>query len=66
MYWHCEICDKIMNEKYRNKHLESEFHSFLVNSNMRRNTKPNPTPYKIDDIIRKYLIIQYKKTIKLK
>ena len=66
LYWHCEICDKIMNENFTKNHLESKFHSSLVNSNVKRYIIPNPTPNKIDDIIRKYLIIQYKKMTNFK
>ena len=59
MYWHCEICDKKMNEEFRNKHLESKFHSSLVNSIKKRFILPNPSANKIDEMRRKYLIIQY-------
>ena len=63
MYWHCVICDNIMNEEFRNKRLESRLHSSLVNSFIRRYIIPNPTPNKIDVILKKYLIIQYEKYI---
>ena len=55
MYWHCEICDNIMNVELKNKHLESNFHSSLVNSII-----PNPNSNKIDDIIRIYFLIHNK------
>ena len=55
MYWHCEICDNIMHVELKNKHLESNFHSSLVNSII-----PNPNSNKIDDIIRIYVLIHKK------
>ena len=61
MYWHCEICDNIMNAKLKNKHLESNFHSSPVNSIIRRCIIPNPKSNEIDETIRKYLTFQYKK-----
>ena len=49
----CEICDKVMNEGFRKNHLESKYHSSLVNSVIRRYIIANPSPNKFDDIIRK-------------
>ena len=61
MKFHCEICDKVMNEGFRNNHLESKYHSPLVNSSIRRYFIANPIPNKIDDIIRKYLKVHFEK-----
>ena len=47
MYWHFEICDKTMNEEFRNIHLVSKTHSFLINSIIRRYIKLNPTSDKL-------------------
>ena len=66
MKFHCEICDKVMNEEFRNNHLESKYHISLVNSIIRRYIIANPTPNKIDDIINKYLEIHFEKHEKIK
>ena len=61
MYWHCEICDKIRNEKFRIKHLESKFHSSLVNSILGRYIISKSAHDKIEDTVRKYLRFHYGK-----
>ena len=66
MKFHCEIGDKVMNEEFRNTHLESKYHSSLVNSIIRNYIIANPTPNKIDDIIRKYVIVHLEKYEKFK
>ena len=53
MQWFCEICDNIMIEEIRNKHLESNFHDSLVTSFMRENILSSPLSDKIEDTIRK-------------
>ena len=52
MYWHCEICDKIMIEEFRTNQLQPGIHKRLANSIIRKNIITNPKPSKIDDIIR--------------
>ena len=49
MYWHCEICDNIMIEQLKNKHLEFKFHKLFVNSIIGKNNKSKPLPDKIED-----------------
>ena len=66
MKFHCEICDKVMNEEFRNTHFESKYHSSLVNSITRKYIIANPTPNKIDDILRKYLSVHLEKYEKFK
>ena len=66
MKFYCEICDQVMNGEFRNNHLESKYHSFLVKSSIRRYIIANPTPIKIDDIIRKYFKIHFDNYEKLR
>ena len=61
MYWHCEVCENILIEQLKNKHLESKFHNSFVSSIIRRYFIPSRLPNKIDDIIRKYLRNHYGK-----
>ena len=60
MYWSCDICDKVINEDFRNNHLKSGFHKRLLNSIMRKYVISNPKPNKIDDTIKKYLRLHCK------
>ena len=55
MYWHCEICDKIIIEENGNNHLQSGFHKRSAVLIIRKYNITNLKPNKIDDIIRKYL-----------
>ena len=57
--WHCEICDYIMIEELKNKHLESKFHFSYIHSTIRRYIISNPLLNKIEDTIRKSLRIHY-------
>ena len=36
MYWHCNICEKVIYEKFANNHLRSEYHKRLANSIIRK------------------------------
>ena len=48
-----------MIAELENGHTKSKFHTFFVNSIIRRYTIPSPLPDKIDDTVRKYLISHY-------
>ena len=61
MYWHCDICDKVIYEEFRSNHLQPGFHIRLSNSINRKNVITNPEPNKIDDIIGKHSRLHYKK-----
>ena len=61
MYWHCEIRDNLMNTEIQNRHLESKFHSSLVNSIIMRYIISNLNPRQIEDTIRRYLTNHYEK-----
>ena len=50
-----------MYKEVRNNHLQSRFHKQLAISIIRKYTINNPKPNKINDIIRNYLKILYKK-----
>ena len=58
--WHCDICDKIFYEEFKDNHLKSRFHKRLANSIIRKYIINNPKPDKIDDIIEIYLRLHYK------
>ena len=60
MYWHCEICDKVIYEEFRINHLQSRFHKRLVNSIIKKYIITNPKSNKIDDKNRKHLRLHYK------
>ena len=36
MHWRCDICDKVMYEKFENNHLQSGFHKRLAKSIIRK------------------------------
>ena len=61
MYWHCEIGDKMTIEEFRNNHLQSRFHKRSANSIIRKYINTSPKPNKINDKIRKYVRLHYKK-----
>ena len=46
-----------LHEQFKNKHLNSKFHSSLVDSNITRYVISNPEPDKIDKIIKNYITI---------
>ena len=58
MKFHCEICDKLMDEPFKNKHIISESHKHLVLSNIMRYIRSNPESIQIDKILGKYIINQ--------
>ena len=60
MYWRCDICDKVMYEKFINNHLQSGFHKHLADSIIRNSTITNPKPNKIDDTNGKNLKSHFK------
>ena len=53
MFWHCKLCDYIMTEGLKNKHLNSKFHNTLVNSNVMKYIIPNRNSSKIADRLKK-------------
>ena len=62
MHWSCDICDKDFSEEYKNNHLQSGFHKRLANLIVRKYFVTNPKLNKIDDTIKKFLRIHYRKT----
>ena len=60
MYWHCDICDDVFYEGFRNSHLQSRFHRRLAMSIIGSYFITNPKPNKVDDTIRKLLRSHYK------
>ena len=61
MYWLCDICAKIIYEEFINNHLRSGYHKRLANSIIRKHIINNLKPNKVDDTIRNYLRLHYKK-----
>ena len=61
MYWHRDICDKVVSKELRNNHLQSGFHKSLANLITRKYSITKSKPKKIDDTIRNYLRLHYKK-----
>ena len=61
MYWRCDICDKVINEEFRDNHLQSGYHKHLVNLVIRKYIITNPKPKNFDDTIRKHLRVHYRK-----
>ena len=61
MHWSCDICDKVFYEEFRSNLLQSGFHKRFSSSIIRKYININPEPNKIDDIIRKYLRLHFKK-----
>ena len=61
MYRRCDVCDKIMYEKFSNNHLNSGFHKRLTNFIIRKYIILNPKPNKLDDTVRKYSRLHYRK-----
>ena len=61
MYCHCEICDKVMYEIFRNIHLQSGFDKRSANLMTKKYIITYPKPNNIVDTIRKYLTSHYKR-----
>ena len=61
MYWHCDICDKVIYEEFRDNHLQSGFNKRLADSIIGKYVITNPKSNQIDDTIRKCLKSHHKK-----
>ena len=56
-YFNCELCDKSIKNKSRKKHLNSNYHKFLIMSINSRYCVTNPTFLHKEDISKIMLMI---------
>ena len=54
-YFYCDLCDKSIKIRYKNKHLNSQYHKSLTRSIICKYTVKNPSFFHMKDILKKYV-----------